>query len=180
MTFKEAVSDLGVNKSAITNANDLKTPLELYLQKVGQVFIEKMRDKLTDEDANASFLLAQSLTADPDREGVEFFSDEEYALFRNDGVSGTEVIRQTPFSFRSTHPSIEMVNDIRQWIRAKGFIAPEWAVATNVLKKGFEGAKYIETAFNEENLRIFENDMLQVVDNAMNGILTNIEPQFKN
>lgn len=182
-TFEQVISGFGVDRGEVKNSNSVKTPIELYVQESAQVFIDKMKIHIEKEGANASFVLSQSLKSTPSNDGgvisIEFDSSENYALFRNDGVSGTERPRETPYSFKSTHPSLDMVNDIREWIRAKGFTAPEWAVATNVLKYGYEGAHYIERAFNKENLSIFENDLLIVVANTVDGIMTRIEPRFK-
>ena len=188
-SFEEAIKNFGVDSAVVVQAKNLNTPLEQYVEEASQVFIELMQQRL-DKGApdmagavNASYRLRQSLMIEGSvSEGVigsEFTSDEKYVLWRNDGVSGTEQMRQTEYAFKSPHPSLAMVTDIEQWMNAKGFEAPAWAVATNVLKYGYDGARYIEAAFSEENLAIFERDLLIVVDNTVFGLMKKVVPEFK-
>ena len=181
-SLKEVLSRYGIDEAVVKEADNVMTPLELYLRDVSQVFIDLMKQKLQDENANANGVLSQGLDYETVfSQGIEstFYSEEVYAEFRNQGVSGTERQRDTPFSFKSKHPSQAMVTDIAEWIRAKGFTAPEWAVATNVLKYGFDGARFIEHAFSDSNLNQMNNDILVVIENTAQGIIERVVPEFK-
>jgi len=175
----------------VAQASSLSTPLEQYVQEASQVFVDLMQKRLDEGlrafrgTANASLRLRQSLLIEGGvSDGAissEFTSNEKYALWRNDGVSGTEFPRDTEYAFKSKHPSLAMVTDIDEWMRSKG-IDPDvsaWGVATNVLKYGYDGARYIEAAFSEENLAIFERDLLIVVDNTVFGLMKKVVPEFK-
>jgi hypothetical protein len=182
-TLEEVLSKYGVESDSVKNAENVLTPLELYMRDASQVFIDLMKQKLQDEGANASFRLSQGLDYETVKEGdglnSTFYSEEDYAEQRDQGVSGTRRKRDTPFSFSSEYPSQQMITDIASWIRAKGFTAPEWAVATNVLKYGYEGAGFIEHAFSDSNLDKMNNDILVVVANTVDGIMTKVIPEFK-
>ena len=181
-SLQEVLSRYGVDAAEVKQADNVMTPLELYLRDVSQVFIDLMKQKLQDEKANASFRLSQGLDYETVfNQGIEstFYSEEDYAEFRDQGVSGTERQRDTPYQFQSNRPSQAMVTDIAEWIRAKGFTAPEWAVATNVLKYGYDGVRFIEHAFSDSNLNQMNEDILVVVANTTQGIIERVVPEFK-
>lgn len=189
-SLEDVLKRFGAEQSVVKNADNLNTPLEQYIKEASQSFIELMIERIDSGNpdfgggsANASYRLRQSFLVDTKSSGgdvsTEFSSDEKYALWRNDGVSGTERMRDTQYQYKSTHPSVAMVTDIEQWMIAKGFEAPSWAVATNVLKFGFDGARFIEAAFSEQNLNKFENDILIVVENTVFGMFSKVIPEFK-
>jgi hypothetical protein len=189
-SLDEVLRGFGVEQSVVKNADNLNTPLEQYVKEASQSFIELMIDRVdkgnpntTNRPVNASYRLRQSFLVDSKIQGnsvsSEFTSDEKYALWRNDGVSGRERLRETEYQYKATHPSLAMVNDIEQWMVAKGIEASGWAIASNVLKFGFDGARFIEAAFSQENLNKFENDILIVVENTVIGMFTKVIPEFK-
>ena len=182
-SLQEVLSRYGANEAVVKEADNVATPLEAYVRDASQVFVDLMKQKLQDEGANANGLLSQGLDYETVKEGdglnSTFYSEEDYAEQRDQGVSGTERQRDTPFQFQSNRPSQEMVTDIAEWIRSKGFTAPEWAVATNVLKYGYDGARFIEHAFTDSNLNQMNNDILVVVANTVDGIMTKVIPEFK-
>lgn len=181
-SLQEVLFKYGVDSKEVKQADNLMTPLELYLKDASQLFVDLMKQKLQDEGSNASFRLSQGLDYETVfNQGIEstFYSEEDYAESRNQGVSGTERQRDTPFSFESKYPSQAMVTDIVEWIRAKGFTAPEWVVATNVLKYGFDGARFIEHAFSDSNLDQINEDILVVIENTTQGIIERVVPEFK-
>ena len=181
-SLQEVLSRYGVDSAEVKQADNVMTPLELYLRDASQVLVDLMKQKLQDENANANFSLSQGLDYETVfSQGIEstFYSEEDYAEFRDQGVSGTERQRDTPFQFQSSRPSKAMVEDIAEWIRAKGFTAPEWAVATNVLKYGYDGARFIEHAFSKSNLDQMNEDILVVIANTTQGIIERVVPEFK-
>lgn len=160
-------------------ADNISTPLEMLLRDAGNGFLDVMRGKIDEDGVNAGFAMRQGLAIEPTSDQVQFTSEAEYTQFRNDGVSGTEVQRDTIFSFKSDRPSYAMVQSIEEWMRAKGFVANAWAVATNVLKHGYEGAKFIENTFTQENMNTFEDALLTLVENNVQGRIERVTPNFK-
>ena len=159
------------------------TPLVEYLNAASDKLVKLMTDKIQDEGANANGVLSAGLSYLPEqKDGVlesTFYSEEDYVNFRNDGVSGRERQRDTGFQFQATRPSQAMVTDIAEWLNAKGYVANEWAVATNVLKYGYDGARFIEHAFSDSNLDQMNNDILVVIANTTDGIMKRVIPEFK-
>jgi hypothetical protein len=183
-SLDEVLRGFGVEQSVVKNADNLNTPLEQYVKEASDVFIQLMSNHIDESNATANGQLKQSLLP-PERSfsggniDMEFSSSAKYALWRNDGVSGRERLRETEYQYKATHPSLAMVNDIEQWMVAKGIEASGWAIASNVLKFGFDGARFIEAAFSQENLNKFENDILIVVENTVIGMFTKVIPEFK-
>jgi hypothetical protein len=173
---------LGALKSEIQRADELQTPLELFMRDAGNMFTALMRDKIDEDGVNANFIMRQELinpiVSDPQGVTIDF-QGVDYTQMRNDGVSGTETQRDTPFSFQTDRPSMKMVDDIREWIRAKGLLMNEWATAINVLRHGYEGAKFIERSFSDENLNSFENALLLLTEQYTTGQFERILPNLK-
>lgn len=182
-SLEEVLSKYGIDSAEVKAADNILTPLEAYMRDVSQVFIDLMKQKLQDDGANATFKLTQGLDYESVKQGdgleSTFYSEEQYAQQRNDGVSGTERQRDTEFQFQATRPSQAMVTDIAEWLNAKGYVANEWAVATNVLKYGYDGARFIEHAFSDSNLDKMNNDILVVIANTTDGIIKRVIPEFK-
>jgi hypothetical protein len=183
-TLQEVLSRFGQESDTVKTAKEVATPLEAYFRDSAQAFVDIMRNRIDSENANAGFLLRQGLGFNPEiksAEGysVQFTSEEDYVNFRNEGVSGVETSRETPYAFKSIYPSTQMVEDIATWMNAKGYTAPPWAVATNIKKHGFDGIHFIEEAFSEENLNLFNNGILTVMSNTINNIFERVIPEFK-
>ena len=182
-SLQEVLSRYGINEAVVKEAENTSTPLEAYVRDASQVFVDLMKQKLQDENANANGVLSQGLDYETVKKGdglnSTFYSEEDYAEFRSQGVSGTERQRDTPFQFQSTRPSQAMITDIKEWMLAKNLQRSEWAVATNVLKYGYDGARFIEHAFSDSNLDQMNNDILVVVANTVDGIMTKVIPEFK-
>ena len=182
-SLEEVLSRYGIDEAVVKEAENTSTPLEAYIRDASQVLVDLMKQKLQDENANANGVLSQGLDYETvNQSGVidsTFYSEEDYAEFRSQGVSGTERQRDTPFQFQSTRPSQAMVTDIAEWMVAKNIKRSEWAVATNVLKYGYDGARFIEHAFSDSNLDQMNNDILVVVANTTQGIIERVVPEFK-
>jgi hypothetical protein len=179
-TFEEVINRIGVSRAEVKSGQDFNTALEQYVSDASQAFIGLMRADLLENKINSSFELSQSLFPDIRVSSgnivSEFFSSVDYAELRNEGVSGWETKRDTPFSFKERSPSMKMVHDIGEWLMGKNISGyNEWAVATSVLRHGYDGFDYIGRAFSQENLSMFENDLLNVVS----GTIDRIFPKFK-
>jgi len=191
---------LGALKSEIQSADELQTPLELFMRDVGMMFVELMRQKIDEDGVNSNGAMRQGLDVVPvqDATGVSapFTAESEYTLWRNDGVSGTQVQRDTPFSFKAEHPSKAMAKNIEQWLvnynsraanavnyfNSQGITKYEpmsWAIAYGVLRSGIEGAKFIERSFSDENLNSFENALLLLTEQYTTGQFERILPNLR-
>jgi len=188
-TLQEVISNIGGReKGEVEKAKDLNTVLQNYIIASGDAFLKIMKDKIDDEKANASSLLKQGLTFDKnikssDGYTLRFESEENYVNFRNEGVSGTENQRDTPYSFKHNRPNKAMAESIQEWMRAKGYatldLSYAYAKATLIKKHGFDGIHFIEEAFSEQNLNLFNDGILTVLSNTVNNIFERVIPEFK-
>jgi hypothetical protein len=197
MDYMQAIGNL---KTEIKRADKIEDPLLSFMETAGNMFMRVMLDHIQEQGANSNGVMSQGLKVIPrrDNEGVAapFTAESEYTQWRNDGVSGTQVQRDTPFSFKSQHPSKAMAQSMEQWLvnanqKAKNTISyfngqgvtdygqMSWAVAYGVLRKGIEGAKFIERAFNDENLNSFENAILTLTEQYTTGKFEKIIPNLK-
>lgn len=173
------LTGLGRLEAEAQAATTLASPMATFMADSGNAFLDVMRGNIDNDGINANFLMRQGLDIRTTDAIIDFTSEQDYTLMRNEGVSGTETQRDTSFSFKAERPSQAMVEDIDNWMRAKGFTANPWAVATNVLKHGYEGARFIEKTFTHPNLDSFENALLSLVAANATGKLERIIPQFK-
>ena len=72
-------------------------------------------------DASGDLRRGLSFKVVPSSSGVtiKFTSDQDYAAYINEGVSGTEKKYKTPFAFKYENPSKKHVNSILEWMKAK-------------------------------------------------------------
>lgn len=181
------LAGLGRLETEAKAATTLASPMDNYLADSGQLFIDLMIAKIIENQSYVKGDLAQGLKAIPSVDSgghkVEFFGDQEYTEWRNDGVSGTQQPRDTPFSFKSEKPHPNMVTNMFDWLNnnKKGVPASvnPYAVSVNVLKFGFDGIRFKEAAFSQPNLDSFENALLSLVAANATGKIERIIPQFK-
>jgi hypothetical protein len=183
ISMRDFLQSIGRTLPEVKRAQDFNTPIQAYVRAAGNRFLELMIQRVDEENANATFKLRQGLgfedTRDNEGTTLQFTSEEDYALTRDQGISGTENKRDTPYSFTSNNVSSSMVDSVAEWIRAKGFIAPEWAVAVNITKFGYDGIHFIDAAFNDSNLDAMNSQLAQIMENSAIGIIQTIIPQFK-
>jgi hypothetical protein len=176
---------LGVAKQT---ENKGLTPFETFSQLLAQSFIERMRKYYTDNQVNASFQLAQSLdyniSTSAGSYNIEFSTDAEYFDVREQGISGVENKRQTPYSFKNIHPSKEFAQGIDKWMRAKGipandgnYQAASWAIATNVKKKGYEGAFMLDNVFTNQELQNIQDSLLTLTGEIIDVKIQAVVPE---
>jgi len=197
MDYMQAIGNL---KTEIKRADKIEDPLLSFMETAGNMFMRLMLDHIEQQGANSNGVMSQGLNVTPRRDNAgvvaPFTAESEYTQWRNDGVSGTQVQRDTPFSFKSQHPSIAMAQSMEQWLvnsnqKAKNTISyfngigvtdygqMSWAVAYGVLRKGIEGAKFIERAFTDENLNSFEDAILTLTEQYTTGKFEKIIPNLK-
>ena len=177
------LSAIGQLQDEVRKAETFNTPLEQFMVDVGNMFTALMQEKIDEKNVNASYVMRQGLLnqsySSGGQVGVEFTGEAEYTEYRDQGVSGTEVKRDTPFSFQSSYPSGAFVRSMDEWIRAKGLTLNPWAVAYSVLRKGYEGAKFVEKTFSEENLTAFEEALLTLSEQYVTGQFEKVIPNLK-
>jgi hypothetical protein len=147
-----------------------------------------MRQRIDEKNANSNFMLREGLKFDEnirtsDGYELDFYSEEDYALFRDQGVSGTEIKRDTEYSFKNNYVPSAMAESIEDWMNNKGFsgISTSYAYATSVLlkKNGFDGIHFIDAAFNDSNLDAMSSQLAQIMENSAIGIIETIIPEFR-
>ena len=173
----------GRTQEEIKQVKTFDNALQAYISAAGTVFIDIMRNRIDEKKANSSFALRQGLASQEvktnDGYSLEFSSDVEYWEKRDQGVSGWEKARNTEFQFKNKRPSTTMVNSIADWLRNKNLTANEWAVATNILRYGYDGINYIDAAFNNANLDIFNNQLAQAMELAVVNSIERVIPEMK-
>jgi len=176
---------LGVQKKA---AKQGLSALETFSELLAQSFIVKMRQYYTDNNINASLQLAQSLdyniSSPTGSYNIVFSTDADYFDVREQGISGVEQKRQTPYSFKNIHPSKAMAKSIDDWIRAKGipandgnYQAASWAIATNVKKKGYEGAFMLDNVFTNQELQNIQDSLLTLTGEIIDVKIQAVVPE---
>jgi hypothetical protein len=176
---------LGVSKQT---ENKGLTPFETFSQLLAQSFIERMRKYYTDNQVNASFQLAQSLdyniSTPSGSYNIEFSTDAEYFNFREQGVSGTEKDRNSPYKFKNNRPNKAMATAINEWTRAKGISAKDgnyqalsWAIATNIKKRGFEGVHMIDNVFTNQEIQNIQDSLLTLTGEIIDVKIQAVVPE---
>ena len=186
--MRDFLQSIGRTLPEVESAQEFNTPIQAYIRAAGNRFLELMIQRIDEENANSNFILREVLSFDEnirsaDGYKLEFYSEEEYALFRDQGVSGTETKRDTEYSFKNTHVPSEMAESIEDWMNNKGFseISLAYAYATSVFikKNGFDGIHFIDAAFNDSNLDAMSSQLAQIMENSAIGIIEKIIPEFR-
>lgn len=174
----------GRTQEEIKQVKSFDNALEAYISAAGTVFIEIMRNRIDDENANSFFALRQGLNFDNNKSNdgfdLQFTTNVDYWEVRDQGISGWEKARDTAFDFGGRKkPTVQMANDIALWLRNKNINKNEWAVATNILRYGYDGINYIDAAFNNQNLDIFNNQLSQAMELAVTNSIERVIPEMK-
>jgi hypothetical protein len=186
--MRDFLQSIGKTLAEVESAQDFNTPIQAYIRAAGDRFLELMRQRIDEKNANSNFMLREGLKFDEnirtsDGYKLDFYSEEDYALFRDQGVSGTETKRDTEYSFKNNYVPSAMAESIEDWMNNKGFsgISRSYAYATSVLlkKKGFDGIHFIDAAFNDSNLDAMNSQLAQIMENSAIGIIETIIPEFR-
>jgi hypothetical protein len=185
--WKTKVSSLGVKP----NQNAIATGIGAFSAILANGMIERMRQYYQDQNAIGNGQLAQSLDFnEPSFSAggfnIVFTTDADYFDFREQGVSGTETDRNSPYSFKNNHPSKAMAESINEWTRAKGIAATDgnyqalsWAIATNIKKKGFEGVQVVDNTFDAVTLASIQDSLLTLTSKIVDVQITTILPEWQ-
>jgi hypothetical protein len=186
MNYVEA---LGISRRDLEANREGLKPFELFSELLAQAFIVKMRDYYTDKKVNASFQLAQSLdyniSTPVGSYNIEFSTDAEYFDVREQGISGVENKRQTPYSFKTIRPSKLMAQGINQWMRDKGvpaypnktFEQTSWIKATSIKKRGYEGVHMIDNVFTNQEIQNIQDSLLTLTGEIIDVKIQAVVPE---
>ena len=92
-----------------------------YLNKFAKYVIQQSRSNLTRKNKNVNKKLYDSLSSEIEVGKNSFRLDflmEDYGVFQDKGVSGTERKYDTPFSYKSKMPPAKPLTD---WVSKRGF-----------------------------------------------------------
>jgi hypothetical protein len=92
-----------------------------YLNNFAKYVIQQSRSNLTRQGKNVNKKLYDSLGSEIEVGANSFrlaFTMEDYGVFQDKGVSGTEKKYNTPFSYKSKMPPAKPITD---WVTRKGF-----------------------------------------------------------
>lgn len=112
---------------------------------------------------------------EPDIDGDISFSMAPYGQFLDKGVKGTRsnytANKDTPFSFKSLDSRFGIAFYVKKWANAKGL--NEYAVGTNLAKKGIEARKFFDTVIQSRVSILGEaitQGMADYMDGQINGL----------
>ena len=157
-----------------------------YLNNFAKYVIQQSRSNLTRQGKNVNKKLYDSLGSEIEVGPNSFrlaFTMEDYGVFQDKGVSGTEKKYNTPFSYKSKMPPAKPITD---WVARKGFQfrksdgkfmsykQTSYLVRSAIFKKGIKPSlfftKPFEAAFKNLPGELIEKFGLDV-ENLMNDTL---------
>ena len=105
---------------------------------------------------------------EPDVDGDISFSMAPYGQFVDKGVKGVNsnytANKDTTFSFKSLNSRFGIAFHVKKWANAKGL--NEYAVGTNLAKKGIEARKFFDTVI-QSRIAILGEDITQGIAEYM-------------
>ena len=129
--------------------------IEDAVRKFGEAVVAEAQSELSASGKSSSGALFQSATfelyRDKNRIEVEFgHGGLYYATFVHEGVSGTEVTRDTPYAFTTKQPPSDVIEG---WMRAvnmnveeRRFGSVAFLIARSIKRRGLEGVKHFDRA----------------------------------
>ena len=127
--------------------------------------MDKKRSRLTFSGALRSSVKYKQAS---DIDGDISFSMAPYGQFVDKGVRGVNsnyaANKDTTFAFKSINSRFGIAFHIKKWANAKGL--NEYAVATNLAKKGIEARKFFDTVI-ESRINILGEDITQGIADYM-------------
>ena len=127
--------------------------------------MDKKRNRLTFSGALRSSVKYKQ---EPDLDGDISFSMAPYGQFVDKGVKGVNsnytANKDTTFSFKSLNSRFGIAFHVKKWANAKGL--NEYAVATNLAKKGIEARKFFDTVI-QSRINILGEDITQGIADYM-------------
>lgn len=121
--------------------------------------MDKKRSRLTFSGALRSSVKYKQ---ESDVDGDISFSMAPYGQFLDKGVKGVNsnyvANKDTPFSFKSINSRFGIAHYVKKWANAKGL--NEYAVGTNLAKKGIEARKFFDSVI-QARIAVLGEDITQ-------------------
>ena len=162
--------------------------LERYLNSFGKYVVQQSRTNLTKGKKNSSKELYNSLDSEVKVSKNSFqleFLMEDYGVFQDKGVSGTEKKYNTPFKYTNKRPPASAFS---QWVVRKGlkgtrdkkgrFVSRkglQFAIANSVYKKGIKPSMFFTKPFE----KAFKNLPKELVQSFALDMETLLETTIK-
>ncbi len=147
---------------------------EAALEAFKKFVIQQSRTRLSKSNKNVSKELYNSLKGNikvmPNSIAVEF-EMEDYGIFQDKGVSGTEKKYNTPYSYKSKMPPVKPLAD---WAKSRNIRLRDekgkfkkgsyntigFLIARSIYRKGIRATMFFTKPF-EAALPLFEDDILE-------------------
>jgi hypothetical protein len=148
------------------------TELIQFLNTYGEQVVAEMRTRLRNDGKVASEALYDSIrhivTNNP-QDGIQLnFELLDYYIFVDKGINGVQRNVGSPYSFKYAKPSRKMARAIGQWRKIKGVQANEWAIATNIKKRGIRPTQFFSISTRRRQ-KFLEKKVTELLDKALNG-----------
>lgn len=127
--------------------------------------MDKKRNKLSFTGNLRASVKAEQAT---DLDGDVTFKMAPYGQFVDKGVKGVNsnytANKDTTFSFKALDSRFGVAHYVKKWANSKGL--NEYAVATNIVKKGIEARKFFDTVI-QSRINILGEDITQGIAEYM-------------
>jgi len=183
----DSLRDLGLSSQDQTVGTG--NPITVALSKFMDKLIFDIKDNLAQKGSNVSMTLSQSISKEPIKVEAANISValvmEDYAKFRDKGVSGTgiglkdgDTMRETSskFKFKNNRPSMKHIMGdgdglgLRDWVNAKGGdMSLAYAIGTNNKKLGIKGNKFYSEITTPARWARLARAVEKAIANKLNG-----------
>ena len=119
---------------------DLKTIIESASDQWGRETVAAILKKIDSVPIKWKGTLRRSVSYEQDGTNISF-NMADYGKFIDEGVSGTEIKRATPYSFKGNYKGTAFF--IKDWALSKG--KNPWAVARVIQKKGIRARPFFNS-----------------------------------
>jgi hypothetical protein len=144
---------------------ELKDLLQQVTDQWGAETVAAILRKLDSYPIRWNGTLRRSISYEQDGTDIRF-NMADYGSFIDEGVSGTVVKRDTPFSFRGRYKGTAFY--IKDWALSKGL--NQWAVAKSIQKKGIKPRPFF-TSVIESRIPELEPFIAQATEDYLISVL---------
>ena len=144
---------------------ELKDLLQQVTDQWGAETVAAILRKLDSYPIRWNGTLRRSISYEQDGTDIRF-NMADYGSFIDEGVSGTVVKRDTPFSFRGRYKGTAFY--IKDWALSKGL--NQWAVAKSIQKKGIKPRPFF-TSVIESRIPELEPLITQATEDYLISVL---------
>lgn len=146
---------------------DIQEALVKLLDDFGRELVQRAKNNL-----KGNSTLESSITTDRDGDAIDVIM-EEYGIFKDQGVSGTQQSFDTPFSFKGKMPNI---SSLSKWAEKKGLPLKDgmtykslgFVLARSIQKKGIKPTLFLTKPFEKMlkqlDIEEFAEKVMQILD----------------